>query len=230
MGRPPASPPHRVDTAKLIEVGCLIAIVILSLGIHEYGHAVAAYLCGDDTAKREGRMTINPVAHIDPFLTIALPAILYLTTGFIFGGARPVPVDPRRLRHPLRDMMLVAIAGPLMNLLLSVLFMILWKASVAYWGYGPDTLLPRVMMLSSVLNLALTIFNLLPIPPLDGSRVMTYVLPASLRPSYVGLERFGLLIVVLVIYVLPGVREAVSSGGTWLFEQLYNLTGGDWRG
>jgi membrane-associated protease RseP (regulator of RpoE activity) len=114
-----------VDTAKLIEVGCLIAIVILSLGIHEYGHALAAYLCGDDTAKRDGRMTINPVAHIDPFLTIALPAILYLTTGFIFGGARPVPVDPRRLRHPLRDMMLVAIAGPFMNLLLAVLFMVL---------------------------------------------------------------------------------------------------------
>ena len=218
-----------MDTAKLIEVGCLIAIVILSLGIHEYGHAVAAYLCGDDTAKRDGRMTINPVAHIDPFLTIALPAILYLTSGFIFGGARPVPVDPRRLRHPLRDMMLIAIAGPFMNLLLSVLFMLLWKASVAHWGYSPGTLMPRVMMLSSVLNLALTIFNLLPIPPLDGSRVMLYLLPAPLRPGYASLERIGLLIVVVVIYVIPGVREAVSSTGVWLFGQLYDLTGGDWQ-
>jgi Zn-dependent protease len=220
-----------VEKAQLIEVGCLIAVVILSLGIHEYGHARVAYLCGDDTAKREGRMTINPVAHIDPFMTILLPAILYFSTGgrFMFGGARPVPVDPRRLRHPLRDMMFVAIAGPATNVILAVIFMLLAKASLAHWGYDERELLPRVFDMSALLNLNLAVFNMLPIPPLDGSRVMTYLLPSSLREGYVALERFGLLLVIVFIYFIPGVRESVFDAMVWLYVQLDSATGGEWR-
>lgn len=219
-----------MDTAKLIEVGCLIAIVILSLGIHEYGHARVAYLCGDDTAKRDGRMTINPVVHIDPFLTILLPAFLYFSTGgrFMFGGARPVPVDPRRLRHPLRDMMFVAIAGPATNVVLALIFMLLWKSSIVHWGYDQQALMPRVLEMSSFLNLALAVFNMLPVPPLDGSRVMAYLLPARLREPYVALERFGLLLVIVLIYFVPGVRQSVAGAMIWLYSQLFDLTGGNW--
>jgi Zn-dependent protease len=220
-----------VDTAKLIEVSCLIAVVILSLGIHEYGHALVAYLCGDDTAKRDGRMTVNPVAHIDPFMTVLLPAFLYFSTGgrFMFGGARPVPVDPRRLRNPLRDMMLVAIAGPATNVVLAVVFMLLHKTSLTYWEYGREELMPRVLEMSSLLNLNLAVFNMLPIPPLDGSRVMAYLLPHSLRDSYVGLERFGLLLVIVFIFFVPGVRESVRDTLYWLYFQLDEATGGEWR-
>jgi Zn-dependent protease len=219
-----------MDKAQLIEVSCLVVIVILSLGIHEYGHALVAYLCGDNTAKREGRMTINPVAHIDPFMTILLPAFLYFSTGgrFMFGGAKPVPVDPRNLRHPLRDMMLVALAGPATNVVLAAVFMILWKASFVHWGYDPEELMPRVLMRGSFLNLALAVFNMLPIPPLDGSRVMTYILPAQLRAPYVGLERFGLLLVIVFIFFVPGVRESVLGAMIWMFELLDRLTDGPW--
>jgi Zn-dependent protease len=219
-----------VDTAQLIEVSCLVVIVILSLGIHEYGHALVANLCGDDTAKREGRMTVNPVAHIDPFMTILLPAFLYFSTDgrFLFGGAKPVPVDPRRLRHPLRDMMLVAIAGPATNVVLAVVLMLLLKASLAHWGYDPRELLPRVFHMSSLLNLSLAVFNMLPIPPLDGSRVMTYLLPGPLREAYVGLERFGLLLVIVLIYFVPGVSEAVVGTMLNLYELLDAWTGGNW--
>ena len=220
-----------MDTAQLIEVSCLVVIVILSLGIHEYAHAVVAYLCGDDTAKRGGRMTINPVAHIDPFMTILLPAFLYFSTGgrFMFGGAKPVPVDTRRLRHPLRDMMFVAIAGPATNLVLAVVFMVLWKASLTYWSYESAELMPRVLQLASLLNLGLAVFNMLPIPPLDGSRVMAYLLPGPLRETYVSLERFGLLLVIVLIFFVPGVRDSVVGALFWLYGQIDVFTGGTWR-
>lgn len=220
----------RVDTAKLIEVGCLVAITILSLGIHEYGHARVAYLCGDDSAQREGRMTVNPIVHIDPFLTVLLPAILYFSVGpqFMFGGAKPVMVFPHRLRHPLRDMMFVAIAGPLSNVVLAVMFMLLAKSSLAHWGYTSSELLPRVFTMASLLNLNLAVFNMLPIPPLDGSRVMAYILPSSLRDSYVVLERFGVPLVIVFVFFVPGVSESVAHAMYWLYGQLDVLTGGRW--
>lgn len=218
-----------METAQIIQIGCLIAILILSLGLHEYAHALVAYLCGDDTAKRLGRMTPNPVAHIDLVMTIILPAALYFMAGVMFGGAKPVPVVPARLRHPLRDMMFVALAGPVTNLILAVLFMLLWKASEAHWGYKPADLLPTVMHGAVVFNLLLAVFNMLPIPPLDGSRVMAYLLPQPLREPYVGLERFGLLLVIGFIYLLPGGRYVILDAIQWLFSQLYDATGGDWR-
>jgi len=219
-----------LETAKLIEVGCLITILVLSLGLHEYAHALVAYLCGDDTAKRLGRMTPNPVPHIDPFLTILLPAFLYFAnTGFLFGGAKPVPVVPMRLRSPLRDMMLVAIAGPATNLVLAFVFMLFWKASITFGGYDTRELLPMVFGKAVLFNLLLTVFNMLPIPPLDGSRVMAYLLPKSLREPYVALERFGLLLVIGVIYFVPGVQPSLIDAINWLFDRVFELTGGRWE-
>ena len=117
---------------QTIQIALAIAFLILSLGVHEAAHAYVADRCGDGTAREEGRLTLNPMAHIDPFMTIALPLILFMTSGFIFGGARPVPVNPMRLRYPLRDMSFVALAGPISNLILALLFSVALKAMIFF--------------------------------------------------------------------------------------------------
>jgi len=206
-----------------------VAFLILSLGIHEAAHARVALRCGDTTARDQGRLTLNPIAHIDPFMTVILPAFLFLSgSSFLFGGARPVPVDYLRLRRPLRDMMLVALAGPLSNLLLAVLFALVWKVLVYVVGMSVTELAPQVMQQAIVFNLVLAIFNMIPVPPLDGSRVMAWLLPGPLREPYVRLEAFGMLIVFGLL--LSGVLGTII----WPpLEALYQfvagpLTGGAW--
>jgi Zn-dependent protease len=212
---------------QTIQIALGIAFLILSLGVHEAAHAYVADRCGDGTAREEGRLTLNPMAHIDPFMTIILPLILYMTSGFIFGGARPVPVNPMRLRHPLRDMSLVALAGPASNLVLALLFSVAWK-SMVYWGGMPTSALaPRVMEMALTFNIILAIFNMIPIPPLDGSRVMAYLLPNHMRESYVSLERFGLMIVLLL--VMTGSLRMILGATLWPMVGLVDtLTGGAW--
>lgn len=184
-----------------IEIVLVIAFLVISLGLHEAAHAWVAWKRGDSTARDLGRMTVNPIAHIDPFMTIVLPVFLMMTTGFIFGGAKPVPVNPSRLRNPLRDMMLVAIAGPATNFLLALAFLGIWKGLVRSGAYEQGQTLPKVLYFTVLLNLLLALFNMLPIPPLDGSRVMAWILPAELRRGYVSLERFGLLLVFGFLFV-----------------------------
>lgn len=181
-------------------VALVVAFTILSLGIHEAAHAWVAKLRGDDTAQREGRLTLNPIAHIDPIMTILVPAIMFMTTGFVFGGARPVPVNYHRLKSPARDMMLVAIAGPISNFLLAIMFFCIAAFLLGPQAMDSKSLAVRCMIAAARMNVVLTVFNLLPIPPLDGSRVMAWILPESMRESYVAMERYGLLILVLVLY------------------------------
>lgn len=210
-----------------LEIILIIAFLILSLGIHEAAHAWVAWKRGDDTARLMGRLTLNPIAHIDPFMTIILPTILALSGGFIFGGAKPVPVNYYNLKKPLRDMMLVAIAGPLSNFFLAVVFLAVNKLLIWEFEMPPGALAPAVMSGACYVNMILAIFNMIPIPPLDGSRVMAWLLPERMREGYVSLERFGLLIVFGLLYtgvltdvlrttILP-VYSAVDllSGGTW---------------
>ena len=185
-----------------IDVILVIGFLILSLGIHEAAHAWVANLRGDSTAKDLGRLTLNPLVHIDPIMTIALPALLYWQGLPIFGGAKPVPVNYYNLRHPLRDMMLVAIAGPLSNFVLAILFSLAWNIMVGPMGMEEGALAPRVMWQSVWFNMLLAIFNMVPIPPLDGSRVMAWLLPSSLRQQYVALERFGFLILLAVFFLV----------------------------
>lgn len=217
-----------MDTLELIQTGAVITILILSLAIHEAAHAFVANLCGDPTAKEQGRLTLNPIAHIDLFMTLIVPLFLWMSTGFLFGGAKPVPVSPHRLRQPLRDMSLVAIAGPLSNILLAILFTVLFKASIHWGNYEPSALMPTALYWGVIANVFLAVFNMVPIPPLDGSRVMAYLLPSGLRASYMRLESFGLMIVIFVFFVLPGSREFLGGASRAVWDFVWALTGGNW--
>jgi Zn-dependent protease len=217
-----------MDTPELIQAGAVITILILSLAIHEAAHAFVANLCGDPTAKEQGRLTLNPIAHIDPVMTLIVPLFLWMTTGFLFGGAKPVPVSPHRLRHPLRDMSLVAIAGPLSNILLAILFLFLHKASIHWWHYEDSALMPITLRMGVFANILLAVFNMVPIPPLDGSRVMVFLLPSGLRASYMRLEPFGLMIVIFVFFVLPRPQEFLLGAMGAVWNLLSTLTGGNW--
>ena len=154
---------------------------------------------GDDTASRMGRLTLNPIKHIDPVGTLAVPAALYLIYALgwthslvMFGWAKPVPVNFSRLAHPKRDMMLVALAGPATNILIAL---VLAKALM----FGIFPVLSEVFFYAILLNLALAIFNLIPIPPLDGSRIVSGLLPDALERKYASLEPYGLLILIVLL-------------------------------
>jgi Zn-dependent protease len=214
-----------------VGLALIVAFLILSLGLHEAAHAWVAFKRGDSTAKDIGRMTLNPIPHIDPIMTVLLPVILYSTTGFLFGGARPVPVNAQRLRKPLRDMMLVALAGPLSNLCLAVVFLAAYKVFVKYGLYAnaaasiaarQEQLLPLVLGTTVMLNILLFVFNLVPVPPLDGSRVMAWLLPQPLREAYVGLERIGMLLIFFMIFAVPGFRQLLARSmlATYQFAEL----------
>jgi Zn-dependent protease len=208
----------------------VVAILVLSVAIHEVGHAWMALRCGDTTARDMGRLTLNPIAHIDPFWSILLPAVLFYTVGFPFGGAKPVPVVASRLRHPLRDMMWVALAGPISN----VLQAIVWAAvrhGLLKWGILEGDQIGAVALEYAVLlNLILAVFNMIPIPPLDGSRVAAYFLPTRVREQYVALESVGMLLVMALVIFTNVLSRIIWPGVSFLFgwvEWIATL-GGAW--
>ncbi len=190
--------PGTVYTASTWIVPILIAITF-----HEAAHAYAAWKLGDETAFRLGRVTFNPLKHIDPFGTILLPAVLFLTNApFLFGWAKPVPVAFRNLRHPRRDMAIVAVAGPLINVVLATAS----AALIHLVRLVPEEAAPwllQTLYQSILLNLVLAIFNMIPVPPLDGSRILLSLLPGPLAKPYAKLERFGFLILLGIIFLLP---------------------------
>jgi Zn-dependent protease len=180
-----------------------IVPILIAITFHEAAHAYAAWKLGDDTAYRLGRVTFNPLKHVDLFGTILLPALLFLTNApFLFGWAKPVPVAFGRLGHPRRDMALVALAGPLTNLALAFISAVLLRTAPLL----PETIAPwlvRTLYQSILLNLILAIFNMLPIPPLDGGRVITSILPNVLARPFAKLERSGFLILLGIVFLLP---------------------------
>jgi len=181
----------------------LLAIpVIIAITFHEAAHGYVALHFGDSTAKDEGRVTLNPLKHVDPFGTILLPAVLYFTAGFLFGYAKPVPVKFGQLRNPRWDMIWVAIAGPAMNIALAIVSAILLRI-VLTQGLTAESIFVQVLMRSVQLNAILAVFNMLPLPPLDGSKVVAPFLPISLARPYLAFERFGMIVLLLLVFVAP---------------------------
>ncbi|RJP28804.1 MAG: site-2 protease family protein [Candidatus Omnitrophota bacterium] len=173
------------------------AILIPAMTIHEFSHGWVAYKLGDPTAKYSGRLTLNPLAHIDPIGTILLPLMLFISTQgrFVFGAAKPVPINFMALRNPKRDIIWVGASGPLSNLLLAFLFSFILKLLPM-----PD-ILSIIISQFVLINVVLGIFNLIPIPPLDGSRIIMGLLPNQLSEKYAQIEPFGFIIIIALIWM-----------------------------
>ena len=188
--------------------------LLLAITLHEVAHGWAALLCGDATAKAQGRLSLNPLRHIDPIGTVLVPALMALFGGFIFGWAKPVPVNYGRLRQPKRDMALVALAGPLSNLLMALGWALAALAGQALHGGLPWLGVPLFAMgvVGVSVNVMLGVLNLVPIPPLDGSRVLAGMLPNRAGQTMAQIEPYGLII--LVVLLMSGVLNLMPMVNT----------------
>jgi Zn-dependent protease len=208
-------------TGLLVFIGFIFSIVV-----HECAHAVVASWCGDETSRLLGRITLNPIPHVDPFMSVIVPLMMLVASGgqSVFGGAKPVPVDIYRLRHPRRDMMLVALAGPISNLLLAVCFTLLANPMFALKFADVELRLALVGVLFRLVhtNLVLACFNMIPIPPLDGSRVLAYFLPNDLVHMMARAERFGILLVAMLAMsgAIGPLLQPVAFGTNWLIQHF----------
>jgi Zn-dependent protease len=193
--------------AMVYQASTWVLPVVFAVTFHEAAHGFVAYHFGDDTAWQAGRVTFNPFKHVDPFGTIILPAMLILLRSpFLFGYAKPVPVNFRRLDRPRRDMVWVALAGPGTNVLLAIVSSLLFYG-VGLAPPGAADWLGANLKNSILINVVLCVFNMLPLPPLDGGRVAVGLLPDVLAFPLARLERYGMLIVLLFLFVLPYVGE-----------------------
>ena len=185
----------------LIYIVIVVGVILISMTLHEAMHAFVGYWLGDDTAKLQGRLTLNPIKHIDPFLTILLPLILAVIGAPIFGGAKPVPFNPDRLRWDEWGAALVALGGPLTNFVLAFIGYGIWVVA----GMPPDSTLAGMFLQTFFLvNLGFFVFNMLPIPPLDGSRVVYAIAPEFVRVGMRFIEQYGLIFIFAIVLLASG--------------------------
>lgn len=216
-----------------MEILLFLPVLLLSVVVHEYAHAYVALRQGDDTAYMLGRVTLNPLPHIDLFGSVLVPLMLWLSSaGFVFGWARPVPVNPRKYRHYRRGDILVSLAGIASNLLLALGFTLLVVVLVhlarVLPALGPSVqLIGRMAQYGILVNLLLAFFNLIPIPPLDGSHVFYHLLPPRLGARYREVGRYGILVLMGIMWLAPGVFRTLLLPVSWL-EQLSRAFVGLW--
>jgi len=180
----------------IIYIAIVLGVILLSMTLHEAMHGFVAFWLGDDTAKREGRLTLNPIKHLDPFLSILLPLGLAIVGAPIFGGAKPVPFNPDRVRGEEWGAALVAIAGPLTNLIISFVSYGLW---VVLGSPPASEIGGSILITMYTVNLGFFIFNSIPIPPLDGSRVIYALAPEFIRTGMRAMERYGIIVVFAIV-------------------------------
>jgi Zn-dependent protease len=198
----------------------LVPVLLASMTLHELAHALVATRLGDPTPREQGRLTLNPIAHLDPVGT-AMFAMTYFLSNFIFGWARPVLVQPRYFRRPKEGMALVAVAGPVTNFLIALVFV----AALVHFEFGVRT--TEVLVLSYYVNVVLGIFNLLPIPPLDGSRIAGAVMTDATYARWSALDRYGILILFGVILVFrEPFFEVIGSALDHTTEFMVRIVGG----
>jgi Zn-dependent protease len=203
-------------TETLYSIATWLVPLIIAIVFHEVAHGLVARRLGDPTAERMGRLTLNPVKHVDPFGTIILPVILAISHAPIFGWAKPVPVRSDRMGNPRRDMILVALAGPGMNLLLAVLATLVLAVTLAMGEPQPmsaGAFIAANAVNFLLINIFLAVFNLIPLPPFDGGHVVEGLLPRSLVPSFKRLGRYSLLILVMLLLVLPMLSPELNIVG-----------------
>lgn len=200
-----------------------LGVILVSMTIHEAMHGFMAYFLGDDTAKAQGRLTLNPLSHIDPFLTIVLPLILAIAGGPIFGGAKPVPFNPARVKYEEWGAALVAIAGPLTNLIIAfVSFGVAVLLGLGTGDFAANTSIGIVLSLLVQVNLGFFIFNMLPIPPLDGSRVLYALAPEFVRRGMETVEQFGVMFIFAIVLLANSLIMSYMLGGIDFFLQVFS--------
>jgi len=194
---------------SLVGVISVLIVIVFSMMLHELAHGGVAYLLGDTTAKDDGRLTLNPLKHLDPVMSVILPLVSFLMGGVVFGGAKPVPVNTRHLKGGVWGMAAVALAGPLTNFVLAFIAFLIWE------GVGAvdlNTFLGTTVANLVFVNLGFGVFNLIPIPPLDGSRILYAIAPDGAREFMDKMEKYGIFIVYILILVGGNVFSSVMTG------------------
>ena len=205
--------------ATILNIAIALGVILFSMTLHEAMHGFVAYWLGDDTAKLQGRLTLNPIKHIDPFLTIILPVVLALTPGApIFGGAKPVPFNPDRVKYDEWGAALVALAGPFTNLLLAFIFFGVYALAQPTLG----GIAAQILTTAVSVNLGFFIFNMIPIPPLDGSRVLYALAPEFVRRGMEAIEQFGIFFVFIIVILASSVIGQFMYAGIEFFIAVFS--------
>lgn len=206
---------------NLIYIATVIIVILFSMTLHEAMHGFVAFWLGDDTAQREGRLTLNPIKHIDPFLTIGLPVVLAIIGAPIFGGAKPVPFNPARLKYDEWGAALVALAGPMTNFVIAFLLF----GSYVLFNVDASSLVGQFLVTGVMVNLGFFVFNMIPIPPLDGSRVIYALAPDFVRRGMEAIEQYGLIFIFAIVFlaspIISAIMQSATSGILRVFSALF---------
>ena len=209
----------RVMEINFVYIAIVLVVILFSMTLHEAMHGFVAFWLGDDTAEREGRLTLNPIKHIDPFLTIGLPVLLAIVGAPIFGGAKPVPFNPSRLKYDEWGAALVALAGPLTN------FIIAFILFASYQIFQPATgsFANQFLLVGVMVNLGFFVFNMIPVPPLDGSRVLYALAPDFVRRGMEVIEQYGLIVIFAIVLVASPVLSVIMQSATSAILRAFGL-------